>query len=55
MPQHVQNTIQFLRMTAIQMRPLAESAPDVVTQFRHMAAQCDAEADDLESQNVRNA
>jgi hypothetical protein len=41
------HTIQFLRMTAIELRRHAERAPDIADQLRHIAAQLSAEADDL--------
>ena len=44
----VDNTIKFLRMAAIEMRRIAERAPDVAEELRHMADQLDADADDLE-------
>jgi hypothetical protein len=42
-----QNTIAFLRMAATQLRQLAEHAPDIASELRHMASQLEAEADDL--------
>ena len=42
-----QNTIAFLRMAATQLRQLAEHAPDIAAELRHMAGQLEAEADDL--------
>jgi hypothetical protein len=44
----VDNTIRFLRMSAIELRRLAERAPDVATELHHIADQLDADADDLE-------
>ena len=44
----VDNTIRFLRMSAIELRRLAERAPDVATELLHIADQLDADADDLE-------
>ena len=43
------HTINFLRMTAIELRRSAEHAPDIAEQLRHIASQLDAEADDLAS------
>ena len=40
-------TIPFLRMAAIEMRRIAEAAPDVAERLRVMASKLDAEADDL--------
>ena len=42
-----QNTAAFLRMAATQLRQLAEHAPDIASELRHMAGQLDAEADEL--------
>lgn len=41
------NTIMFLRMAAIELRKLAESAPEIRDQLLNMAEQLEAEADDL--------
>ena len=37
----------FLRMAAIELRRIAERAPEVGDDLRHMADQFDADADDL--------
>lgn len=44
----VDNTIRFLRMAAIELRRIAENAPDIADQIRHVADQLDADADDLQ-------
>lgn len=44
----VDNTIGFLRMSAIELRRLAERAPDIAAELHHIAAQLDADANDLE-------
>ncbi|HEX5452811.1 MAG TPA: hypothetical protein VFX06_03385 [Stellaceae bacterium] len=44
----VDNTIRFLRMAAIELRRIAEAAPDIADQLHHIADQLDADADDLE-------
>jgi hypothetical protein len=44
----VDNTIRFLRMAAIELRRIAEAAPDIADQLRHIADQLDTDADDLE-------
>jgi len=44
----VNNTISFLRMAAIELRRIAERAPDIAADLRHVADQLDAEADDLQ-------
>ena len=44
----VDNTIKFLRMAAIELRDIAERAPDIAAELHHMANQLDADADDLE-------
>ena len=43
----VDNTIKFLRMAAIELRRIAERAPDVADELRHLADQLDADARDL--------
>jgi hypothetical protein len=40
-------TIPFLRMAAIEMRRIAEAAPDVAERLRIIADKLDAEANDL--------
>lgn len=47
----VDNTIRFLRMAAIQLRRLAEQAPDIAAELRRMAEEIDKDADDLEGQS----
>jgi hypothetical protein len=42
-----QNTAVFLRMAASQLRQLAEHAPDIAAELRHMAGQLEAEANEL--------
>ena len=44
----VNNTISFLRMAAIELRRIAERAPDIAVELHHVADQLDAEADDLQ-------
>ena len=44
----VDNTIRFLRMSAIELRRLAERAPDIAAELHHIADQLDADASDLE-------
>ena len=46
-----QHTIAFLRMAAIELRRIADSAPDIAVELRYMARQLDAEADDLAKPN----
>lgn len=41
------NTIPFLRMAAMEMRRIADDAPDIAERLRVMASKLDAEADDL--------
>ena len=40
-------TIPFLRMAAIEVRRIADDAPEVAERLRFVANQLDAEADDL--------
>lgn len=44
----VDNTIRFLRLAAIELRRLAERAPDISAELRHVAEQLEADAADLE-------
>lgn len=44
----VDNTIRFLRMSAIELRRLAERAPDIAAELHHIADQLDADTNDLE-------
>ena len=44
----VDNTIRFLRMSAIELRRLAERAADIAAELHHIADQLDADANDLE-------
>jgi hypothetical protein len=44
----VDNTIRFLRMAAIELRRIAERAPDIAGELHHVADQLDADADDLQ-------
>ncbi|HTV90185.1 MAG TPA: hypothetical protein VME41_14320 [Stellaceae bacterium] len=46
--QAVDNTIRFLRMAAIELRRIAERAPDIADELRHLADQLDTDASDLE-------
>ena len=43
----VQHTITFLRMTAIELRRLADGDPEIAVALGHMADQLDTEAGDL--------
>jgi hypothetical protein len=43
-----ENTIRFLRLAAIELRRLAERAPDVSAELRHIADQLKADAADLD-------
>ena len=44
----VDNTIRFLRLAAIELRRLAERAPDISAELHHVADQLEADAADLE-------
>jgi DNA anti-recombination protein RmuC len=44
----VDNTIRFLRMAAIELRRIAERAPEISDELRHIADQLDADANDLQ-------
>lgn len=43
----VQDAQVFLRMAAIELRRIAEQAPDTAIELLHMAQQVEAEAEDL--------
>jgi hypothetical protein len=43
------STIGFLRITASQLRRLAERVPEIADELRAMAQQLETEADDLAS------
>ena len=40
----------FLRMAAIELRRIAEEAPDIASELRHVAQQAEAEAENLASE-----
>ena len=42
-----QQTIGFLQMAAVELRRLAERAPEIAVHLQHVATQLDKEADDL--------
>lgn len=44
----VARTIAFMRMAAIELRRIAERDPDLAGELRRIAAQLDADADELE-------
>ena len=43
----VHDTQVFLRMAAIELRRIAEQAPDIAVELRHVAQKLEAEAEDL--------
>jgi hypothetical protein len=43
----MQNTQVFLRMAAIELRRLADNAPDIAAELSHVALKLEAEAEDL--------
>jgi hypothetical protein len=43
----VDNTIGFLRMTAVELRRIGERAPEVAEELRRIADKLDADANDL--------
>jgi hypothetical protein len=43
----INHEIAFLRMSAIELRRIAERAPEVGDELRHMADQFDTDAEDL--------
>ena len=42
----------FLRMTAIELRRIAEEVPDIAAELRHIAQKVEAEAGDLARRNT---
>ena len=48
LPRVVDNTIRFLRMAAIELRRIAERAPEIADELRYIADQLDDDANDLE-------
>ena len=46
-PKRVGYTVTFLRMTATEMRKLAEATPDIARELRDIAEQVQIEADSL--------
>jgi len=51
--QRVQDTRVFLRMAAIELRRMAEEAPDTAAELRHLAQKLEAEAEDLPRRDTR--
>ena len=49
----VQDTQVFLRMAAIELRRIAEQAPDIAVELRHMAQQLQTEAEDLSRRTTK--
>ena len=43
----VKSTQVFLRMAVIELRRIAEHAPDIAIELQHVAQQLEAEAEDL--------
>jgi len=44
-----EHTVAFLRMAASQMRELADYAPEIAHQLRHVADQLEGDAADIEA------
>ena len=47
LPKRVGYTVMFLRMTATQMRELADATPEIARELRGIAEQVQVEADSL--------
>jgi hypothetical protein len=43
----VRDTQVFLRMAVVELRRIAEQAPDIAVELRHVAQKLEAEAEDL--------
>jgi uncharacterized protein (UPF0210 family) len=50
--QRMQDSQVFLRMVTVELSRLAELAPDIAVELRHMAQQLEAEANDLARRNT---
>jgi uncharacterized protein (UPF0210 family) len=50
--QRMQDSQVFLRMVTVELSRLAELAPDIAVELRHVAQQLEAEADDLARRNT---
>lgn len=48
----IDSTIGFLRMTAVELRRIAERTPEVAAELRRIADKLDADADDLSVQTA---
>jgi hypothetical protein len=49
----IDNTIRFLHMSAIELRRLAECAPDIAAELHHIADQLEVDATELEQASKR--
>jgi hypothetical protein len=47
LPHRTQETQVFLKIAAIELRRIAERAPEIATELQHVAQQLQAEAEDL--------
>lgn len=47
LPERVGYTVMLLRMTATEMRKLAENTPEIARELRHIAEQVQGEAESL--------
>ena len=43
----IDNTVGFMRMTAVELRRIAERSPEVAEELRRIAEKLDADADEL--------
>ncbi|MGE5271958.1 MAG: hypothetical protein ACM3JG_20050 [Thiohalocapsa sp.] len=50
--QRMQSTRTFLRLAAIELRRVAERAPDIALELQHMAQQLEVEEKDLASRDA---
>ena len=48
----VKNTQVFLRLAVIELRRIAEQAPEIAVELRHVAQKLEAEAEDLARRNT---
>ena len=48
----MQDAQVFLKMTAIELRRIAEEVPDIAAELRHIAQKVEAEAGDLARRNT---
>ena len=51
----MRHTLAFLRMASIELRRIAQGAPDIAVELRHMARQLEDEANELAREDTESA